>query len=226
MTSSKEPNQEMEVQIAEYLSANPDFFSRHEDLLAEIRLPHSAGNAISLIEKQQVVFRERNNDLRHRLSDLIDNARENDRLFGHTRKLILSLLDCKTLEQATEVIYSSFKNDYKIETTQIILFADQVPANVRSDSLSQAQEHVGKYLKARQTIGGGLNKSQRAYLFGQQAENVNSAAIAILAYGDLFGVIAIGNSDADYYNSSMGTMFLAYISEVLSRILRDLILQK
>ena len=54
--------------IAEYLLANPDFFTRNSDLLADLQLPHSTGGAAtSLIERQVSMLRGRNQiDLRQR----------------------------------------------------------------------------------------------------------------------------------------------------------------
>lgn len=192
-----------------------------EALLADIHVPHSPGQAVSLVEKHQSILRERNTDLRNRLTSLIDNARENDRLFTHTRRLVLSLLDCKNLAQAVDVIHASFANDFGVEKTQILFFDGASISRARQISMNEAQEHIGRYLKARQTVGGGLTENERQFLFGDQASEVGSAALAVLAYGDIYGVLAIGNKDPEYYGSSMGTLFLGYISEVLSRLLRD-----
>ncbi len=207
--------------VAKYLSDNPEFFNGREDLLTEIRVPHSHGHSVSLVEKQLDILRERNSELRNRLGELIDNARSNDRLFSHTRRLVLALLDCQNLSQAVDTIYASFANDFNIQFTQIILFGETGISKARNVDLDRAQFELGKYLKARQTVGGGLAKDEINFLFGGNAPKVGSAALAVLSYGDLFGVIAIGNEDPHYYQSSMGTMFLSYIAEVFSRILRD-----
>ena len=44
------------------------------------------------------ILRERNIEMRHRLSHLMDVARDNDRLFDKTRRLILALMDATSLE--------------------------------------------------------------------------------------------------------------------------------
>ena len=55
--SSELPNAE---QVAAYLRAHKDFFVEHEALLADITIPHETGKAVSLVERQVVVLRERN----------------------------------------------------------------------------------------------------------------------------------------------------------------------
>ncbi len=79
--------------VAAYLRAHPEFFVDHDELLAELRLPHQPGAAVSLVERQVKLLRERNIEMRHRLSQLMDVARDNDRLFDKTRRLVLDLLD-------------------------------------------------------------------------------------------------------------------------------------
>ena len=68
-------------QVAAYLKAHKDFFVDHESLLADITIPHETGKAVSLVERQVGVLRERNIELRERLTRLLDVARENDMLF-------------------------------------------------------------------------------------------------------------------------------------------------
>jgi len=48
-----------EEQVAAFLSANPDFFLDHQELLANLTLPHQSGEAVSLLERQVSVLRER-----------------------------------------------------------------------------------------------------------------------------------------------------------------------
>ena len=46
-----------------------------------------------------------------------------------------------------------------------------------------------------------------------------SAAIMPLTDGALVGLIAVGSSDAGRYTSTMGTLFLSHIAEVIMRLL-------
>lgn len=48
-----------EESIAGYLQRNPDFFERHQAVLARLRLPHQrGGSTISLVERQIEVLRD------------------------------------------------------------------------------------------------------------------------------------------------------------------------
>ncbi len=211
-----------EEAVVKYLRNHPDFFVKQPGLLAELRLPHESGQAISLVERQVAILRERNMDMRHRLSKLLDNARDNDRLFDKTKRLILALLEGRSLTDTVDSLFYSFEKDFKIHYTSLILFGDPARlanSKARVEPLSQARESIGGLLKANKPQCGVLSKEETRYLFPQCAEHVGSIAVAPLVHGNTFGLLAIGNRDAHYYRSSMGTLFLSYIAEVLNRSL-------
>ncbi len=212
-------------QVAKFLRDHPDFFSHQPDLLMSLRLPHESGNAISLMEKQVSVLRERNMDMRHRLSDLLDNARANDRLFDKTKRLVLALLECSELGDLVDALYYSFDKEFDIHYTRLILFSNRElsagPARV--EHIHTAREHIGKRIKSSRAVSGGISLEETRFLFDDDAGHIGSSAIAVLAHGNPLGVLAIGNQDPDYYRSSMGTLFLGYIAEVLNRLLPRLL---
>ena len=63
-----------------------------------------------------------------------------------------------------------------------------------------------------------LRKEELSYLFPDAGE-VGSAALMPLCNGDQLGLIAVGSSDAGRYSSSMGTLFLSHIADVMVRLL-------
>jgi uncharacterized protein YigA (DUF484 family) len=66
-------------EVAEYLVANPEFFSRHAELLAAVRLANPHGTAaVSLQERQRDMLREKNKVLERRLAELLRYGHEND----------------------------------------------------------------------------------------------------------------------------------------------------
>lgn len=208
-------------QVAKYLREHRDFFVNDPELLTEIELPHHSGQAVSLVEKQVSILRERNIEMRQRLTNLLENARENDQLFDKTKRLILALLEGQSLSDVIEALYHSFNSDFAIHYTRIILFGsngvDAGPARI--ESINTAKNIIGKHLKSIKAVSGGIDVKEIEFLFDVDAPNVGSAAMTVLAYGNIIGVLAIGNQDPTHYRSSMGTLFLGYIGEVLNRVL-------
>ncbi|MBB3169692.1 DUF484 family protein [Simiduia aestuariiviva] len=210
-----------DAEVAAYLKQHPDFFERQPDLLAELQLPHDSGNAISLVERQVAVLRERNMDMRHRLSKLLDNARDNDKLFDKTKRLVLALLEGRKAEDTVNSLFYSFDKDFHIHFTRLILFRPSAGklGQARCATLTDAKAPLAKILKSQKALCGQLGNEEKAYIFGEQAPLVGSAAVVPLIHGTCFGLLAVGNRDANYYRSSMGTLFLAYIAEILNRTL-------
>lgn len=208
--------------VAEYLKNHKDFFLQHQDLLGELDLPHDSGGAVSLVERQVSVLRDRNMDLRHRLNKLLDTARDNDRLFDKTKRLVLSLLEAEDLSQAVNALNRSLSQDYKIHHHSLVLFGDPVQiahSSARIISLQEARPYVGNLLKANRAVCGTLRDLEVELLFAEKAGEIASAAAVPLTRDNTFGILAVGSEDPQYYRSSMGTLFLSYIAEILNRVL-------
>ncbi len=206
--------------VAAYLRAHPEFFVAHDELLPELRIPHQRGEAVSLVERQVKLLRERNIEMRHRLSQLMDVARDNDRLFDKTRRLVLDLLDAVSLEEVVSAVEDSLRHEFQVPFVSLILFNETPMPVGRWVSSAEAHQAIGGMLVGGKTICGVLRSHELAFLFGEEErENVGSAAVVALTYQGLHGVLAIGSPDPQHYKSSLGTLFLGYIAEVLARVL-------
>ncbi|WP_317932410.1 DUF484 family protein [Halioxenophilus sp. WMMB6] len=212
--------------VRKYLIENPEFFQRHRDILQNLLLPHDTGNAVSLIEKQVSVLRERNVELRHRLTQLVENARENDILFDKTRRLVLSLMETDELGDFIDALLYSLDNDFQVQFSTLVLFDEQLEGPVgpaRVYNSHSASKQFPKLWRAHKTLCGQLPREDIQQLFPKNIQSIGSVAVAPVNNGSPLGLLAIGHKDPDYYRSSMGTLFLGYIAEVLNRSLPRLI---
>jgi len=207
-------------QVAAYLRRHPEFFVEHDELIPEMRIPHDSGSAVSLVERQVRLLRERNIEMRHRLAQLMDVARDNDRLFEKTRRLVLDLLDATSLEDVVSTVEDSLRHEFQVPFVSLILFSDSNLPVGRSVSSAEAHQAIGGLLSGGKTVCGVLRPHELTFLFGEaEGANVGSAAVVSLSYQGLHGVLAIGSSDPQHYKSSLGTLFLGYVAEVLARVL-------
>lgn len=214
------------AQVSDFLAENPDFFDQYPDILESLQLPHDSGKAVSLIERQISVLRERNIEMRARLHNLLESARENDKLFEKTKRLVLNILEGKNLDAVVTALYDSLGADFKVEYFRLILLGeqDEIPAtNARVVGLDEAQSAIGTLLRTNRAICGVLRRDELEFLFGDEAGAIGSVAAVPLCHGHVFGILAIGNSDPNRYRSSMGTLFLSYIAEILNRVAPRLI---
>jgi uncharacterized protein len=206
-------------QVRDYLIENGDFLQRHPDLLDHLHISHASGSAISLVEKQVSVLRERNIDMRHRLNTLTANARDNDRLYEQTRTLVLALLEASDLDSLHQAFMDSMARDFKVEHASMILFGEKDSAGkCRIETVEAAKIEIGALLKGNKPVCGVLRKEELSYLF-PDASDIGSAALMPLCSSGELGLIAVGSSDAEKYSSNMGTLFLTHIAEVIVRLL-------
>lgn len=205
--------------VAAYLRLHPEFFIDHDELIPELRIPHQRGDTVSLVERQVKLLRERNIEMRHRLSQLMDVARDNDRLFDKTRRLVLDLLDANSLEEVVSCVEDSLRREFQVPFVSLILFSEAPLPVGRSVSSAEAHQAIGGLLAGGKTICGVLREHELNFLFGSEdGAQVGSAAVVSISYQGLHGVLAIGSADPQHYKSSLGTLFLGYIAEVLARV--------
>ena len=205
--------------VAAYLRLHPEFFIDPDELIPELRIPHQRGDTVSLVERQVKLLRERNIEMRHRLSQLMDVARDNDRLFDKTRRLVLDLLDANSLEEVVSCVEDSLRREFQVPFVSLILFCDAPLPVGRSVSSAEAHQAIGGLLAGGKTICGVLREHELNFLFGNEdGAQVGSAAVVSISHQGLHGVLAIGSADPQHYKSSLGTLFLGYIAEVLARV--------
>ena len=221
-----------EEQVAEYLKAHPDFFTNKDELLLDLKVPHQRGDTISLVERQLTLLRDHNLELRRRLGKLVDVARDNDRLFEQTRKLVLGLLESRDLEQAIETLKDGLEQDFEVEYHSLILFTDnpgKLP--IREENPESADEVLGDLMagfkdksgSSQKVICGCMKSDELKFLFPEQHEQIGSVALAPLNFPDNVGVLALGSSDENHFRATMGSMFLGYLSDVTSRVFSKLL---
>ena len=207
-------------QVAQFLRAQPDFFVAHADLLADLRIPHASGEAVSLVERQVAVLRERNVELRERLNGLLSVARDNDLVFARTRSLVLALLEAQTLSSLAQALARSLVEDFGMVASALLLADARVDATlpgVRSLEGGELDAAIGSLLRGERITCGVLRPEELAFVFGTAAANVGSAAIVPLSFHGLRGVLAIGARDPQHFRSGMDTLFVGHIGEVLAR---------
>jgi uncharacterized protein YigA (DUF484 family) len=233
MSSSQENtlslDKEFEREIVRYLRDNPDFFERHLDLLADMLLPHQPQGAVSLIERQVSVLRDQKHDLKHRLQQLTDHARQNEDLSTRLNKLILDLLDADDFDDLLTLIQERLKSDFDADAVVIRLFNNSnAPAlKAHPDIMDWSEPAMGafeKVIDGRKPVCGSLKPGQLDALFSDYADAVRSAALIPLVQSEsskqCVGLLAIGSQDPQRFRANMGTLFLSHLSHVLTRILK------
>ncbi|OED44396.1 hypothetical protein ACH42_07670 [Endozoicomonas sp. (ex Bugula neritina AB1)] len=211
-------------EVAEFLKNNSDFFVNRDDLLLTLTLPHQRGDTISLVERQIALLRERNLDYRHHLNNLSVTAHDNEQTFQRMRQLVLALLESRDLDQVIEVMHDSLAHDFAIDIHSLVLFSEKpMSLPVRVEHVDVATATLGDMVSKGKAISGRFSDEQVAFLFPEQTDDVGSVAIIPLSYAlndpTQLGVLALASKDPKHFQAGMGTEFIQYLGDVLSRVL-------
>lgn len=206
-----------------YLLDHPDFFARHPDLIEQLRVPHPCKPAVSLLEYQNRLLRERCQRLHDKLLELVAIARDNDRLAERVQRLALNLLDARGgLDELLHGIKAILRDEFKADC--IVLCLTQPP----TAGLSAVEEFLrpdvaglfDDVFRVGQPRCGRLAPEQAAVLCGQSGQTVASASLIPLAGDDWRGLLVVGSANPDRFHPGVGTLFLERIGELVSQALQ------
>ncbi|MFK7886328.1 MAG: DUF484 family protein [Gammaproteobacteria bacterium] len=210
--------------VIEYLEAHDDFFAQHPELLAALKLPHQTGGAaVSLVERQVSILRQRNGKLERKLSDLMAIAHSNDALSGKLHAMSLMLMRAPSLRALVSQLEEGLRVEFGADQTTLILFNDNVRypgtdefsfvrcVGARSDRLKPFRT----FLDAARPRCGQMRDAQRAFLFGNDNLHIGSTALVPLGDASQIGILAIGSKDATHFHPGMGTDFMARLGDVM-----------
>ena len=211
-----------EESIASYLQRNPEFFERHQGVLARLKLPHArGGSTISLVERQIEVLRDKQAALEGKLAELVRVARANDAIAERLHRFTRRLLRGAPRAAAIAHIEAGLREDFDAFHAALVLIgpaADPaLPSFVRSVRADDA------HLKSFETLFasgkprcGQARDSQREFLFGPEGMEMGSVALVPLGDKGSLGLLALGSADRDRFHPGMSTEFLARLADLIS----------
>jgi uncharacterized protein YigA (DUF484 family) len=224
MTSSQQPqlvsDDTVEAIVIDYLVQNPQFFERHPELLAELRIPHPSGAAVSLLEHQTRILRERNRTLQSRLDELLAVARDNDRLADRMHRLTLELMEAHNLDSAIFSLKDELRSNFECDAVAIkLLGAGDGEDWVQPDS--SALTSFSHILQEPRPVCGRRLREQLQFLVSDSAVAIGSAALVPLVDNNqVVGLLAVGSYRPDHFHPGMGTVFLRQLGAIAGRALR------
>ncbi len=208
-------------QVEQYLREHPEFFNDHLPLLANLRIPHAAGPAVSLIERQVAVLREQNQQYKRKLMELVQVGRDNDGLHRNLHLLTLALMRADSLGDVIERVHGHLHDDFKADVVALRLA--QLPADFSTetstlplDPSDAALASFAPFFRAMRPLCGELKPEQLAFLYGDQADGVASTALIPLGVEAELGMLAIGSHDDHRFHPAMDTLFLRCLGELIA----------
>ena len=197
--------------VEAFLRAHPNFLQDRPGLLAVLNLPHGGEGAVSLVERQVSVLRERNIASRQKLAELSDISRENDRLLDATRNTILALLAGENRADLSRIWLEQVTGTFKAEMGALVWLN-------RSSHSAEEALITDKLVRQSSGFSGVLRPEEMQAVFGTAATEGSAALVAIRSGEDHIGVLGVGSHDTQRYRPEDGTLFLDYLAEVIGQL--------
>lgn len=206
-----------EAEVAEYLAGHPDFFVGHEALLLGMRLPHTAPGAVSLVERQAALLRERVGTLEKTLRDLHTQAHANERLAARMHQLALALIAAGSPCEVLEAARTRLCTDFDLAGVLVGLEEGHPLVTPCSEPPQGAAWPPLFALQAPQMprTSGTLRELLTAHGL---PETASVAAIPLLGEG-FRGAMLLVKREPQGFRPDMGTLFLEQIGDLVSAAL-------
>jgi uncharacterized protein YigA (DUF484 family) len=213
-----------EQAVAQFLQHHTDFFERHPQLLARMRVQHARNaSTVSLIERQVEVLRERYQAQEQKLAEFVRVARANNVLAEKVHRFTRRLLSTRDRVAAITQIEASLREDFDTFHAVLVLAASRdtgaqesarfVRTVAGEDANYRSFESLFAACKPR---CGQIRDSQREFLFGSEAPNIGSVALIPLGGQPALGLLALGSVDRDRFHPGMSTEFLSRMGELIT----------
>ena len=216
--------------IANYLADHPDFFDQHPEILAGMQLPHPHnGQAISLVERQSLMLRERIKSLEARVAEMVRHAQENDAIGEKLTTWMRSLLLATDSSTLPSTLIEELKRIYSVPFVGLRLW-QVAPAYVDLPSAQPVDDDTITFADSMRLPYCGSNVGFEPASWLSDGASVGGSAVQSLALLPLrvgadpqtFGLLVLGSPDKDRFHPTMGTAFLERIAELASAALSRL----
>lgn len=215
--------------IAHYLARHVDFFEHHPQLLSQMQLPNThEGAAISLVERQSLMLRERVKALESRVAEIVRNGQDNDAILDKLVTWVRALLSETDDTALPATLIDELKKIFDVPYAGLRLWRTQPQLSSLDCALAVESDTI-TFANSMRVPFCGSNVGFEAAAWLESDGAVKSLALIPLRVGqnvgvdpETFGMLVLGSADADRFHASMGTAFLERIGELASASLARL----
>lgn len=211
--------------IAQYLNDHPEFFGQHPELFAGMQLPHPHnGQAISLVERQSLMLRERIKALEGRIAEMVRHAQENDAIADKLVRWTRALLAEADAGSLPATLVAELKQIFDVPYAALRLW-NCAPAFASQECARPVSKDTISFANSMRVPFCGTNAGFEAATWLEDGSAVQSVAMLPLRVGadpHTFGLLVLGSADKNRFHAAMGTSFLERIAELASAALARL----
>ncbi|MEY4341955.1 MAG: hypothetical protein RL541_1459 [Pseudomonadota bacterium] len=223
-----------EEDIANFLVHTPDFFERHAELLAAVRLnsPHGA-RAVSLQERQADMLREKIRALEIRLMDMMRHGTDNEVLIERMQRWVKTLLMTANARDLPYTIADHIQHDFMVPQVAIKVWGVAEDYQIEPFAVGVGDD-VKTFAETLRTPYVGMNQNFEAVKWLLEPSAAHSVAMVALratrvqdtpqtaVNQPVIGLLVMASPDAQRYHEGMGTAFIERLGDLASAALSHL----
>jgi len=223
-----------EEDIANFLVHTPDFFERHAELLAAVRLnsPHGA-RAVSLQERQADMLREKIRALEIRLMDMMRHGTDNEVLIERMQRWVKTLLMTANARDLPYTIADHIQHDFMVPQVAIKVWGVAEDYQIEPFAVGVGDD-VKTFAETLHTPYVGMNQNFEAVKWLLEPSAAHSVAMVALratrvqdtpqtaVNQPVIGLLVMASPDAQRYHEGMGTAFIERLGDLASAALSHL----
>lgn len=204
------------TEVAKWLKENPSFFQEQSDLFADLKVPHPhEGHAISLIERQILLLRDKNRQLAARYAEMLRYGEQNDLIISRTHALAKALLRASDASRTLLAIYSQLRHDFSVPHVEVRFVHPRAERLADNYLTAAALPELDRYCE---TPYCGPLASETTLLCFPSTPFLSSFALIGLrsAHGENIGLLALASEDVRRFTPDMSVDLLVGIGELVS----------
>ncbi|MBC6429063.1 MAG: DUF484 family protein [Cellvibrionales bacterium] len=209
-------------QVLAYLREHPDFFAKHPQVLADLRLADEPNGTASLMRRQVELLRERERQLRQQLLVLHRRAQGNEALLGRIQTLSVHTAAAPDLETVLAALHRAIVADFGLDSVYLVVAQDSWlggPAEHLIALPAADLQRLREVLCDQPLFVGRPSGRIRELLCSADAADLASIAMVRLQYREQDAYLVIGSRDSGHFTNDMATDFLAYVGRYLQALL-------
>ena len=113
-------------EVLAYLQAHPEFFNEHSDSLAQLSLPtQKNGNVISMANWQTHVLRDKVDQSKARLEQLLVQASHNQKNHEKLFNLVSKWLSVRSADELPDMISDDLREQFALDAVQVMVWDER-----------------------------------------------------------------------------------------------------
>ncbi|MCC6532305.1 MAG: sensor domain-containing diguanylate cyclase [Burkholderiales bacterium] len=180
-------------------------------------------------------LRRENDELRHKLAELMERARYNERVLARFQKVELRLIGIVSFKELIEAILEDYREAFELDVVSLSLIdADYDLRRTLMDAEASPDEFPGLIMfdqdvflsslfgRHTQPVLGAFDPKRHARLFpGLKSSPASVAILPLTRWNQLVGSLNLGSVRSDRFVPGMATNFIEWLAAVASVCLEN-----